>query len=387
MERRFVVVGAGVFGSWTAYILRRLGHEVLLLDQYGPANSRASSGGETRIIRAGYGPKQVYTNLAVRALPLWVSFFEKIGRPLLYRTGVLWLDGDDSPYVQGSDDALRSAGVDHELLSQEEIERRYPQMRLESHVAGLFEPQAGAILARQAVHALVDDFVNLGGVYHHAEIMQPAGNGHLAAVRTASGEQIHGDAFVFACGPWLGKVFPDLLGSKVIPSRQEVIFFGIPPGDKRFSTPQLPIWIDCSGPRKVYGLPDLDGRGFKVACDVHGEPFDPDNGERIVSQKGVSRAREYVTRRFPALADAPIVETRVCQYENTDNVDFLIDRHTDFENLWLVGGGSGHGFKHGPAIGEYAAARVTGSATPAIEERFSIASKQEFDPRILRSSL
>jgi glycine/D-amino acid oxidase-like deaminating enzyme len=114
----------------------------------------------------------------------------------------------------------------------------------------------------------------------------------------------------------------------------------------------------------------------KVAIDRHGEPFDPDTGDRVASAEGLAEVRRYVARRIPELKDAPVAESRVCQYENTSNGDFLIDRHPEFENVWLVGGGSGHGFKHGPFVGEYVAARIEGR-TEGIEPRFSLSSKLE----------
>jgi glycine/D-amino acid oxidase-like deaminating enzyme len=125
----------------------------------------------------------------------------------------------------------------------------------------------------------------------------------------------------------------------------------------------------------MYGFPDLEGRGFKVAFDLHGPAFDPDNGSRFPTPVKIEEARKYVADRFPALANSPIIGSRVCQYENTSNGDFVIDRHPSLENVWICGGGSGHGFKHGPAIGEYMAARVTGSPEPPVQARFSLATK------------
>ena len=195
------------------------------------------------------------------------------------------------------------------------------------------------------------------------------------SIQTTDGESLSADTFIFACGAWLGKVFPDLLRARIFPTRQDVLFFGIPAGNRQFSPPEMPVWIDFSDDRGMYGFPDLDTRGFKVAFDLHGPEVDPDSLNRIVPPEKIAEARTYVAERFPGLANAPVVDTRVCQYENTANGDFLIDRHPQFENVWLVGGGSGHGFKHGPAVGEYVAARVTGGALPAIEPRFSLASK------------
>lgn len=380
------MVGAGVFGAWTAYQLRRAGHDVTLLDQYGPANNRASSGGESRIIRAIYGPNAVYTRTAARSLGTWRDFFARIGRPLLIKTGVLWLDREDSAYVEQSCIALRDAGVGFERLSATQLERRYPQIHIDGRMIALFEPEGGALMARQAVQAVVEQFVKDGGVYRRAFVETRGGSGQLAAVHTSSGD-VEADAFVFACGPWLAKVFPDVLGERIVPTRQEVLFFGVPQGDERFEPAHLPIWIDYGEARGMYGFPDLDGRGFKLAFDLHGPEFDPDCGSRIVSKESIEAARSYLAMRFPALKDAPVVETRVCQYENTQNLDFIIDRHPAFDNVWIAGGGSGHGFKHGPAVGEYVAARVLGEQTPRIEERFSLASKQAIREDALARSL
>jgi glycine/D-amino acid oxidase-like deaminating enzyme len=181
---------------------------------------------------------------------------------------------------------------------------------------------------------------------------------------------------VFACGPWLPKLFPDLLGSRIFPTRQEVLFFAPPAGDARFAPGRFPTWIDFTDPRVPYGFPDIESRGLKLAFDRHGPEFDPDSAgsnDRLVSSASIEEARVFLAERFPALREARLAETRVCQYENTSNGDFLIDRHPDLENVWLVGGGSGHGFKHGPAVGEYAANLIMGKG--AAEKRFSYQTK------------
>jgi glycine/D-amino acid oxidase-like deaminating enzyme len=195
----------------------------------------------------------------------------------------------------------------------------------------------------------------------------------LSHITTANGRKISAAAFVFACGPWLPKIFPELLADRIQTSRQEVFYFGAPAGDLRFASAALPTWIDFKD--EAYGLPDIEGRGVKIAIDRHGEPFDPDSGNRMVTSEGLAEARQCLERRLPALKDAPVIEARVCQYENTSNGDFLIDRHPEFENVWLVGGGSGHGFKHGPAVGEYVAAGIEGNSEGP-EPRFSLESKK-----------
>ena len=371
------VVGAGCFGAWTAWHLRRAGRSVVLLDAYGPGNTRASSGGESRIIRMGYGGDELYTRFARRSFQLWESFFRETGQPLFEPTGVLWLAREGDPLVSDTLATLRHQGVPHERLSRPDLEVRFPQIALGDHTWALLEPESGVILARRAVSAVVAEAMRGGVDYRAASVLTPEGRGRLDALRTENGESIRARQFVFACGPWLPKLFPDLLADRIFPTRQEVFFFGPPAGDVRFRSPALPAWIDFG--EEVYGVPDLEGRGFKVAPDRRGPAFEPDAGERLVSAESVARMRDFLGRRFPALRGAPLLETRVCQYENTSSGDFLIDRHPDLENVWLAGGGSGHGFKHGPAVGEYVAQRLQGAA--AEEARFRLSTKETVQKR------
>jgi sarcosine oxidase len=399
------VVGAGVFGAWTAYQLSRDGLKVALVDAHGPGNSRASSGGESRVIRMGYGADEVYSRSALRSLERWQEFIAQIqhaksgsGGPdlaifngkLFQRTGVLWLAHPGDDYVRDTKNTLERIGVKCEELSRSELERRYPQIDFIEVSWGLLELDSGVLMARQLVHAVVKAAVNQGVTYLE-EAVSPfptddtgplrndaAKGGNLEAIASRSGLRIVADKFVFACGPWLPSVFPELLGELIHPTRQEVFFFGVPAGILRFAPPAMPVWIDFHD--LVYGIPDLEGRGFKIAIDRHGPPFDPEAGERVASAEGLTAVRAHLTRRVPALRNAPVLETRVCQYENTSNGDFLIDRHPSFENVWLVGGGSGHGFKHGPAVGEYVAALVTDQKV-VLEPRFALATKGRIEER------
>lgn len=364
------VVGAGVFGAWIAYRLQRSGKSVVLLDAYGAANSRASSGDESRIIRMGYGADEIYTRWAIRSLVLWQEFFRDLEEPLFHRTGVLWMAREEDPYSLNTLRTLEKLGVRFEKLSRVELEKRYRQIDFGSVTWGIFEPESGALMARRAVQRVVEQAIRIGTDYRIEAVEPPAGS-RVESLTTRSGERIGAATFVFACGPWLPKLFPDLLKDRIHPTRQEVFFFGVDPGDRRFAPPQMPIWIDFGD--QVYGMPDLENRGFKVGPDRHGPAFDPDTGERIVSAEGLATARKFLAQRFPALKDAPLVETRVCQYENTSSGDFLIDRHPAFDNVWLAGGGSGHGFKHGPALGEYVASQILENR--AVEPRFALATK------------
>jgi sarcosine oxidase len=371
------VIGAGVFGAWTAWHLAKRGKKVVLIDAYGAANARASSGGESRIIRMGYGADELYTVWSQRSLGQWKKFFAASKQPLFHETGVLWLGGDDDAQLRRTASTLRRCKIPFEEFDRTALEKRYPQISFEDIKTGIFEPHSGVLMARRAVAAVVEDALRLGVEYCNAQVLKPAGSGRVEHVVTSRGEQIGAGEFVFACGAWLGKVFPEVLGSRIFPSRQEVFFFGIPGGDTRFAPPAMPTWLFQED--LFYGMPDIESRGLKIAFDEHGESADPDTQSRIVSPAMTEMVCKYVARRFPALKDAPIVETRVCQYENTSNGDFLIDRHPGIENVWFVGGGSGHGFKHGPAVGEYVTRRLLDRAQP--ELRFSLATKGTIQKR------
>jgi sarcosine oxidase len=370
----FAVIGAGVFGAWTAHFLRKSGASVALLDAYGPANSRASSGGETRVIRMGYGPDELYTRWAMRSLPLWRDFAARTGREFFQQTGVLWLSNDDDAYLKSLCSVLKQAGVEREELTTKEIVRRWPQLRFNDVTWGVLEPNSGLLLARDAVQTLVKELVRNGVEYIPRFANAPSGSdGKLRAIQDNAGESISAGTFVFCCGPWLPKIFPDLLGDRIFPTRQEVFFLGVPAGSVDFRPPKMPVWLHRTHPGLPYALPDIEGRGFKIAFDRHGERFDPDTGTRVVEGSSVDHLRGYLREHIPSLEYAPVLETRVCQYENTWNGDFLIDRHPQFENVWIAGGGSGHGFKHGPALGEYLSGRIMHGAPG--EPRFSLLAK------------
>jgi sarcosine oxidase len=391
------VVGAGVFGAWTAYLLKRAGAEVLLVDSHGPGNSRASSGGESRIIRMGYGRDQIYTRMAQRSLGLWHELCEQIGptlSPRLFQpTGILWLARENDPYCEATLKTLQQNNVEFVKLDRAELVRRYPQLELGSVSWGILEPNSGVLMARRAVQAVVAEALAAGVVYVDEAILPPewevgepgpesnrqSSISNRQSVRAVSGREIFARQFVFACGPWLPKVFPALLGQLIHVTKQEEFFFGVPSGEvsSQFGPERMPAWIDFTD--LVYGIPNLDNRGFKIAIDAHGPQFDPDSDDRIVSPGSLTAVRAYLTRRMPALAEAAVTETRVCQYENTSNGDFLVDRHPAFENVWLVGGGSGHGFKHGPAVGEHVAALISGDAK--VEPRFALATKEKAQQR------
>lgn len=371
-QPHIVVVGAGAFGGWTALCLRRQGARVTLLDAWGPGNSRASSGGETRVIRATYGPRAVYTHMAARALALWKEHQKHWHRQLYHKIGVLWLVESDEQYEKVAVPILRDARIMFEELQGPEVARRYPQINCEQVRWAILEQDAGYLTARRACAAVLEGFLAEGGEYRQLAVRGPIvpRGGELSEIELSDNSTLTADHFVFAGGPWLGSLFPDVVGDRVRPTRQEVFFFGTPAGDRRFTEEALPVWAD-HGTRFMYGIPGNEWRGFKVADDTRGPVFDPTSGERASSAAALQIARDYLAYRFPGLKDAPLLESRVCQYEQSPDEHFIIDRHPAAANVWIVGGGSGHGFKHGPAVGELVARLVSTGATPDAQFRLS----------------
>ncbi|HUF26612.1 MAG TPA: FAD-dependent oxidoreductase [Gemmatimonadaceae bacterium] len=362
-REHLVVVGAGAFGGWTALALVRAGMRVTLVDAWGAGHSRASSGGETRVIRAAYGGVPVYSEMAARALALWREAEQKWGRQVLFRTGALWMFATDDDYVRRSIDPMKAVGLSMEELSPDDAARRYPQMGFRDVRTVFLEPEAGYIAARSACELVRETFVHEGGTYRQGWARPGATAGErLSSVTLSDGVTIDADGFVFACGPWMPQVFPDVIGRRIVATRQEVFFFGTPAGDTRYEPGALPVWVHI-GERFVYGTPGHERRGLKVADDTAGEEVDPTTMDRAPSAAGLAGARAILAERFPALADAPLVEARVCQYEASSDGHFLVDRHPRLQNVWLVGGGSGHGFKMGPALGRDVAQMMQGRMT------------------------
>jgi glycine/D-amino acid oxidase-like deaminating enzyme len=357
------VIGAGAFGGWTALELRRRGARVTLIDAWGPGNARASSGGETRVIRATYGSRAIYTAMAMRALDLWRAHDAAWHRGFYRQTGALWMFGADDAFGRASVATLRALKIPIEELTPAAASRRFPQIAFDDTITSvLWEPVAGYLFARRACEHVAERFAAEGGEYRQAAVRVPIlADASLRRIELDSGGTVEADAFVFACGPWLGRLFPDVIGPRVTATRQEVYYFGTPAGDARFHDPAMPVWVDYRE-RFMYGIPGNAHRGFKV---------DPTSAARDATPSGVAAARAFLRRRFPALGDAPLLGSEVCQYEASPDAHFIIDRHPAAPNVWIAGGGSGHAFKMGPIVGEMLAACVLGAAVP--DSQFGLA--------------
>lgn len=373
------VVGAGAFGGWAALSLRERGLNVVSLDAYGPASPRASSGGETRSIRSGYGAEGFYSAWAMQALALWKRREAEFQRPLLYPNDRIELADRWLPGLVAQRKIFESLKLPFEILPQAELRKRYPQMAFDDVDFAFVETSASAavIKAREAMLVVSEVFQKKGGQFRVARAQPGAANGRrLETLKLGDGQTLAAGQFIFACGPWTPRLFPALVGPKVGVYRSEYSYWGPPAGDARFSWPNQPAWHDhvLGG----YGFGSLE-RGLKYSPEAGGRVTqDPDTAERLATDYLLKKGRDYIGHRFPDMRDAPIVETRVCQVDNTADTHFILDRHPDYDNVWLASGGGGHGFKHGPMVGEYLADRIQGrSVDPQTEALFRLSRRPD----------
>ncbi len=363
-----IVVGAGVLGAWTAFFLRQQGARTLLLDAWEPGHLRATSSDESRVLRCGYGERRLYTRWAWEALALWKQWQQAWGVGLFHRLGVLWMHERENEFTAASLAALDEEKIPVERIMPNDFERRFPQFSPAGIGVAYLEPEAGALSARRAVRTVAQKLIEAGGEFQLGRVEPPTvqRGPRLEEIRLGDGTRLSAGSYVFACGPWLPRLFPGALGDFIRVTRQEVFYFGVPPGDARFGAGQMPAWLLGN----YYGIPALDARGFKMAEDEVGPAFDPDAGDRTPSETVAGRVRRQLALRFPSLKDAPLLEARVCQYESTADGHLLLDRHPQWENVWLVGGGSGHSFKLGPKVGSVAASAAMGATIePPLELR------------------
>lgn len=433
-----VVIGAGIWGSWTSYHLRQRGVRVTLIDQYGPGNSRSTSGDETRGVRSSYGDRStvaLWSKWARSAIVRWGEFDKEWGP--VFRTRFFVTTGDvimraaDEPFLKLTREQWQKDGVPHEVIDGAEVRKRWPVIKADDITIAITEPDAGVVRARASTQAVAAVSQKMGAQFVLGRVRPgPVSNGKMDGVILDDGTVIRGDQYVFACGPWLQKLFPDLMKNRMRVPLGYVMYYGTPIGDSRFTYPNLPSF-NFPG---VTGWPVLpvDSRGFRVrgavaapapagaatpgattagattagattatsatasAPTMGGAPVtppaapagpppdpaqsDPDLSTRWASQERLDGTRRFVEQRFPALAKAPLLETRSCHYEQSVNRDFIVDHLPGVSNAWVAGVGQAEGFKFGPVVGEYVAQRVMGiDGDPALIKAFKMPT-EEYPP-------
>lgn len=350
-----VVIGGGLMGAWTAFTLQQSGASVILVDEYGAGNAVGSSGGRTRVMRAHYGAKILYTKMAIQAAELWSAYQHEWGETLLIPSDIIRIGPERlrGP-IEQEQKVLASFGIEVEGLDYDEMRARWPQISLKEGQMAAFSSgresksaAAGSILlARKSCAVVIERFIKMGGRFKVARIDASAVSEikQQGSLTLADGEQLSAGRYVFACGPWMPDLFPNLLEPRLKPESRIEWTIEPPEGSSAFAAPNFPLWgIYGAG----YGTPDVAGQGFKIAQD---------SGEQD-ENRALQTLRDY----FPGLG-THIRDRRHCYVTETQTGDFVIDQHPEIGGIWLVCGGSGHAAKHGPAIGKHAAAKVLGKS-------------------------
>lgn len=362
-----IVVGAGAFGVWTALYLQRQGMKVQLIDAWGPGNSRSTSGDETRGVRSSYGDRPAaqaaqWGAWAKRAMGMWrdwdATWAREMKIQLFYTTGDLIIRGTTTDaFIRNNRTMWDKIGAKYEVLKQDEVKYRFPQYQVDDMEGFLYEPEAGFVRARRTCEAVAGVFQQFGG---DLQIMRAwpttQMNGQMPGLQTSNGDLLHAGTYLFACGPWLRKVFPVLMGNRLRTPMGSVFYFGSPVGEYRMQYPNIPTF-NYPGSTGWPSAPK-DNLGFRVRAGGGAVGTDPDITERIFDKAAMQHTIDFVNLRFPLLKNAPILKEHSCHYESGSGGNFIVDKHPDMSNVWIMGSGMAEGFKFGPVIGEYTANRI-----------------------------
>jgi sarcosine oxidase len=340
-----LVVGAGVFGLSVARELAGRGWSVEVIDRDWPRPAGPSAAA-TRILRLSHGGDHFYTALAWRARTLWAALAEESGSSLFLPTGVLHLasSGDDHAHLEASLRCLAELDLPVERIGGAEVARRFPAVGAGGLDFAVLEPAGGVLLAARALHALAGSATRRGARLTRG-VAEPDEDGGVRL----DGRPLRADLTVWAPGPSLPAVFPGLTAATAV--RQDAYYVAAPWSGCD------PAWIDHG--RGAYGIPAAGGQDVKVVPDVE---VDVAEGLDLALPADLWA---YLSRRFPALATAPVTRREPCAYAAMPDDDFLLSPHPAGERVWIVGGDSGHGFKHGPALGALVCDAIEGTAMPA----------------------
>jgi len=368
-----LVVGGGVWGTWTALLARKLGATVTLMEAAEPGHRDATSGDHNRIFRHAHGDDDLLLGWARKSLAAWKALGAMSGEEIFVETGVAWCVSDLGLWEAESEKRLRAAGVPCERLTPDEAVKRWPSMSPAALAHVLFEPTAGFLRAANGVRTAARALTQAGGTITHGRA-RPAADG---SALDANGAPISAGAVVWAAGSSLPGLFPELVGAdtpaEITPVRRDVAYFKT----KGMGVGEIPTWIDAGV--GVWGIPDESGHGAKVGPDFDAGSFNPDAAwPQDATDESLQVARQRAGIRFPALLDAPLKESRACQHERTLTWHYVLDHHPANRNVWIAGGGSGHGYKQAPAVGELLA-RAALDRTPLAlpDRRFKIVDREQ----------
>lgn len=363
-----VVAGAGAAGVFSALALQRRGVSVRLLDPFQPGHLRGASCGHHRILRASHGGDDFYLAWSRLARSGWRELEAETGEVLFVENGFVALASErDDSWEAASREHLERRGIPYELVTVDQLSQRLPGLDLGGIAYGLWEPEGGFLHAQRAIIAGVRRFRELGGRLARTRVSTD-----LQERPTIDGKSIDADIVVCACGAWLPALFPRSLAPMLRIVRQDAILVAPPAGSTRYDHESFPAFMDRGC--EAYGVPATEGLGFKAAKIWDRQEIDLDRDDRIMTAETIAASRRYLATRFPELAERPIVGQEVGQTVQTDDSNFVIAPHPEQPHVLLVGGDSGHLFKHAPALGEHVAELALGLTQP--QSRFGLASRE-----------
>ena len=361
MKKNIVVIGSGIFGVSTAYKLLQSGQHVTLVDHLSISDDLKTSNGESRNIRFSHANDEFYSLLSWKAAGEWKKVEKLAGEKLFYDTGVAWFASDENGWESHSKKILNKLNIPCERLSPDDAKALFPSLNIDDLRFVLYESNGGALAAKRSLKALYKLCL-----YMKCDYL----NGH-AEIRDddiyINNSQIDFDIAIWAVGPWMKHVFPFIDMVKV--TMQEVVFFDSP---KDWSVEKIPAFNDISN--AFYGCGSLDGMGVKLGYDLKGKEFDITKDKRAYSDQSVEKCREYIAHRFPTLERAKINKIKTCQYTMTPDANWIIAPHPEHPRHWIIGAGSAHGFKHGPALGQYVTDTILNNKP---NPKFSLAMRKE----------
>jgi len=365
---RFAVVGAGIVGVMTALELQKQGHSVTLYDGWEPGHTRAASSGIHRVTRSAHGADELYTRWQWEARMRWLELQAEWGIEILRETGGLLLaESGRSQWESAAIPTLSRLGIPAIKMSPPELATRWPHMNFQRVEFGIYEPHAGFLWANRALVKGYQVFLQRGGTFVRTRPRTTP-----AERLEIDGKPLAADRIIVATGSWMREMFRRTLGSVLKVIRQDVIFTSPPEGSTTYDAGNHPVWIDHGYPG--YGIPAVEGHGFKAVIAWHESDIDLDSDDRVVDRGALVRSRQYLSYRFPELVAQPITDQKVCHIVMTPDTHFLLDFHPDHDDIVLAGGGSGSIYKHGPVVGEYVAGIATGRWAP--DSRFTLEGRQ-----------
>ena len=371
-----VVVGLGAMGSAATYQLAKRGVKVLGIDRFAPPHAFGSSHGETRVTRLACGEGVEYTPFARRSNEIWRELEQATGDSLLVHNGLLVISGKgerakthgNADFLQTTIDAAKAHNVPHELLSDADIRRRFPQFNIADGDRGYFEPTGGFLHPEACIKAQLNEARRLGATIKTGETVLSIKPSAAGVTVTTTQATYAAGKIVISAGAWLPKLLPGIADLFTV-RRQVLCWFRIDDRQplERYRSEAFPVFI-WQTPRKqtIYGFPwvGTDVPAIKNATEQYDAATTADGVERNVSPAEIAEMYDtYTADFFPGLRN-DCIKTAVCMYTCTGDARFIIDRMPGEANVIVASPCSGHGFKHSAAIGESIAKLVTaGTAT------------------------